>query len=233
MLLKIVLLYGVSMGYSAVRYIVFAPQNLEHLPVFVLNKGISMAAALCFAMAFWVQWRRLRGAIDGGMGGIEPATWFRAGVVGVFAHIPMSLAILRPAYFKEFFLGERFSFTGEAVFLFGAATAGGIYLLSRTTWSQRDRWWLSLATLATLLAHTLCMGIARGLNINRSHAYLPPMWLLSLIGIALGMIFLLMSRPRTPAAAAMPVRSRDTMAAAADNADSRAATPSAAGERTR
>jgi hypothetical protein len=185
-------LYLCSMIYSAVRYVVFMPDNLANLPVFVLNKGISMAAALCFAIAFCQQWRRQRRAAVT----VEPITWFRAGVVGVVAHIPMSLAILRPSYFREFFAGDRLSLNGEAVFLFGALTAGGIHLLTRTNWTPLHRWWLSLATMSLLFSHTLFMGIARGLNINRSHAYLPPMWLLSLIGIAMGLGFVLMSRPR-------------------------------------
>jgi hypothetical protein len=204
---KIVLLYAVAMVYATVRYVVFAPANLEHLPVFVLNKGMAMAAAFCFALAFWRQWRQQRGSPEG----IEPAMWFRAGIFGVFAHVPMSLAILHPGYFKEFFAGDRLSFNGEAVFLFGALATGGIYLLSRTSWTALQRWWLSLATIAVLFSHTLCMGIARGLNINQSHAYLPPMWLLSLVGITLGAGFLLLSPPRrltasTPEEGTRPTR---------------------------
>lgn len=200
--LKIVLLFAFSIVYSVVRYVVFAPKNLPNLPVFVVNKGVSMTAAFCFALAFWGQWRRMRGAI----GGTEPATWFRAGVFGAIWHIPMSLAILRPAYFKEFFASAdpavggaadamRMTLNGEAVFMFGALTAGGVYLLTRQHWTPMQRWLLSAATVATLFAHTLCMGIARGINITASHAYLPPIWLLSLVGIALGAAFLLMSRP--------------------------------------
>lgn len=200
---KIVILFAASIVYSTMRYIVFAPKNLPNLPVFVVNKGVSMAAALCFALAFRQQWRRMRGATDG----TEPATWFRAGVLGAIWHVPMSLAILRPGYFKEFFSTDpaaagRMTFNGEAVFLFGALTAGGIYLLTRPQWTPIQRWRLSLATVLVLFAHTLCMGIARGLNINASHAYLPPMWLLSLVGIALGLGFLLMSRPLPGAAIA-------------------------------
>lgn len=185
------LFYVLCMTYSAIRYVVFAPQNLQNLPIFVLNKGISMGAALCFALAFWFGWRKIETRFSSNATG-----WFRAGVWGVVAHIPMSLAILRPAYFKEFFAGERLSLTGEAVFLFGAVTAGGIYLLTRMSWTPLQRWQLSLAAMSTLFAHTMFMGVARGLNINKSHAYLPPMWLLSLIGIACGIAFLLMSRPK-------------------------------------
>jgi hypothetical protein len=39
------------------------------------------------------------------------------------------------------------------------------------------------------------MGWCRGLNMTASHAYLPPMWLLSAIGIALGGWWLMRSRP--------------------------------------
>jgi hypothetical protein len=196
---RIIFLFAISIAYSAVRYIAFAPQNLPNLPVYVVNKGVSMAAAFSFALAFWQQWRRNRGAI----GGTEPSWWFRAGIFGAIWHIPMSLAILRPSYFKEFFDADsagRMSFNGEAVFMFGALTAGGIYLLTSQQWTAMQRWWLSLATMSVLFAHTLCMGIARGLNINASHAYLPPMWLLSLMGIMLGAGFLLMCRPMNDAA---------------------------------
>lgn len=190
--MKIVSVYLGAIVYSAVRYVVFAPKNLEQLPVFVTNKGVSMAAALCFALAFWQQWRARS---SNAVACPETASWFRAGLFGALAHVPMSLAILRPSYFSEFFAGDRLSFNGEAVVLFGGLTVAGLYLLGRLQWTPRHRWWLSLVTMATLLAHALSMGIARGLNINRSHAYLPPMWLLSVIGIAMGMGFLLVSYP--------------------------------------
>lgn len=176
--------------------------------MFVVNKGVSMAAACCFGLAFWQQWRRIHGA----GGGIEPAVWFRAGSYGVICHVPMSLAILRPSYFQEFFLpggGDRMNFQGEAVCLFGALTAGGVYLLTRSQWTPLQRWWLSLAMITVLFCHTLCMGIARGLNINASHGYLPPMWLLSLLGIVGGACFLLGCRPGRPAAEGADVERPD------------------------
>lgn len=195
---RVLCLYAVAVTYSAIRYVVFAPKNLEHLPVFVVNKGVSMAAAFCFALAFWVQWRGRRSGADAQPSG---RLWFRAGLVGVFLHVPMSLAILTGNYFPEFFHESgRMSFRGEAVFLFGALTVGGMYLLTRQDWSPGQRWGLSLATMAMLFTHTLFMGLSRGLNINASHAYLPPMWLLSLIGIGLGLAFVVTDRPKAAAA---------------------------------
>jgi hypothetical protein len=187
----VVFVYAAALVYAVVRYVAFAPKNLDHLPAFVLNKGVSMAAALCFAAGFREQWRRARGA----PGRTDPGAWFRAGAFGAAAHVPLAVAVLRPGYFAEFFAGDRLGFTGEAVVLFGGLTAAGVYLLGRPAGTPRGQWWLAVGTVAALAAHTLSMGIARGLNINRSHAYLPPMWLLSLIGVVMGAGYLLRCRP--------------------------------------
>lgn len=191
----ILALYVVSVVYAMIRYVAFAPKNLENLPVFIVNKGISMAAAICFAIGFFCQLRQLRGAANAG----DPSAWFRAGVFGAVMHIPMSLAILRPAYFKEFFKGDRLSFAGEMVFFFGGLTAACIFLLLRTGWTAMARWWLSLACMTALLVHVCAMGYCRGLNINKTHAYMPPMWALSAVAVTIGIGWLLWSRPRDSA----------------------------------
>ena len=202
-MLSILALYAASVVYSAIRYVVFAPKNLENLPVFVVNKGVSMAAALCFAFGFWAQLRKFRGKSPA----VAPADWFRAGVFGAIWHIPMSLAILRPGYFKEFFAkaadgsvphDARMSFEGELVFMFGGLAAAGVFLLLRPQWNAVTRWWLSLGTMGVLFAHVVAMGYCRGLNINKTHAYLPPMWFLSAIGIALALWWLLRTPRREP-----------------------------------
>jgi hypothetical protein len=194
----IVGLYAAAIVYSSVRYIVFAPKNLGNLPVFVVNKGVSMAAAICFGIAFLQMLRVKRGAAVK----VSANAWFRAGVFGAIWHIPMSLAILEPAYFKEFFTVTesgtpgRMNFGGEMVFAFGGLAAGMLYLVTRPSWTAVQRWWLSLGTMLMLQTHVLAMGYCRGLNINASHAYLPPMWLISAVMIFVGIVVLLFTRPR-------------------------------------
>jgi hypothetical protein len=203
-------LYVGSIIYALIRYVAFAPSNLHHIPAFITNKGVAMAAAFCFAMGIVQQLRTARGAqaAIGAPAAPDAAAWFRAGVFGVIWHVPMSLAILRPSYFKEFFepmpasadaavlaAGPRMSLEGELVFLCGGLAAGLIFLLLRPTWTPLTRWRLSLGAMLVLLAHTLAMGYCRGLNINASHAYLPPMWLLGSLGILGGIVVLLMTKP--------------------------------------
>lgn len=193
--MAVVWLYVVCLVYSVVRYVAFAPQNAENIPVFIANKGLAMAAALCFSAGLMATWRA---------GKTDAATWFRAGVWGVVAHVPMSLAILTPAYFKEFFaditaagpVGPRMNLAGELVILFGGMTLATVMLQLRQQISASTRWWLSLLMMSVLLVHILSMGASRGLNINVKHAYLPPMWLLSAIGVAAGLVIVLRTRPR-------------------------------------
>lgn len=188
----ILILYIVGTIYAIVRYVAFTPDNISNLPVFIINKGVSMSAALCFAIGFLQQLRKQGGSPIT----VDSSSWFRAGVFGAIVHIPISLAILRPTYFPEFFIeGDRLSFPGEMVFLFGGLTAAGIFLLMRPAWNASTRWWLSIGAMLTLMTHVLAMGYCRGLNFNRSYAYLPPMWLLSAVGIALALWWLLRSRP--------------------------------------
>ncbi|MFM8642168.1 MAG: hypothetical protein ACKOV8_12070 [Phycisphaerales bacterium] len=194
----IVALYAASVAYAIIRYVAFTPANAGNIPVFIVNKAVAMAAVLCLAVGFLAACRRMRGRPVR----IDPATWFRAGIFGAVWHVPMALAILDPAYFKEFFAvpadpaaPPRLSTAGEVVFMFGGLAAATVFLLLRPHWTPRERWRLSLAASAVLLCHVLSMGWCRGVNMTAKHAYLPPMWLLSAIGIALGAWWLLRSRP--------------------------------------
>lgn len=199
----IIALFASSLVYAVVRYVAFTPKNLPNIPLFVVNKAVAMAAALCFVAAFVQLLRGQRGTPTS----VDSGAWFRAGVFGVVWHIPMALALIRPGYFNEFFApgadgaaaSGRMSFAGELVLCFGGLAVGTIYLLSRPQCPPMTRWRLSLSAMAMLLVHVLAMGYCRGLNINAGHGYLPPMWLLSAIGAAVGFIVLLMSRPKASA----------------------------------
>jgi hypothetical protein len=190
----LVWIYSSALVYALIRYVVFAPKNLENIPIFVFNKGFSMAAALCFSFAFFLKYRdRTKDRVD--TTDDRAALWFRAGTMGAIAHIPLSLSILKPSYFPEFFGEERFHFLGETVVLLGSLSAVGLYSLTRQRISTHARWVLSMVFLTTLSGHVLAMGWCRGIHFNAQHAYLPPMWLLSLIGLIGGLAYCWKVRP--------------------------------------
>lgn len=128
---KIGLLFAGSAAYAAIRYVVFQPDHLHHVPLFIANKAISMGAAFSFAIAFWHQ-RGTRRSEPGGEVPCRSDAWLRAGVVGSLIHILMSVNLLRPGYFEEFFQSDqRMTGSGELIVALGAFAAGLLYLLTR------------------------------------------------------------------------------------------------------
>jgi hypothetical protein len=170
-----------SVVYALVRYVAFAPANSEHIPVFILNKAVSMAGALALVAALW---HRYRGRAE------AAGRYFNLTLVLVVMHVPMSLTVLRPGYFPEFFEsdGARLRLMGEMVFFFGAAALGLTWLLAQGQLVAKLRDRLGVLLLAVISAHVAAMGACRGIHINAKHAYLPPMWMLSLIALVIALI---------------------------------------------
>jgi hypothetical protein len=170
-----------SIVYALVRYVAFAPENMEHIPVFILNKAVSMAGALTLIAALW---NRYRGRIE------VAVRYFNITLALVVMHVPMALTVLRPGYFPEFFEpdGARLRLMGELVFLFGAAGLGLTWLLAQGQLIAQMRERAGLLLLAVISAHVGAMGICRGIHINAKHAYLPPMWMLSLIALVIALV---------------------------------------------
>jgi hypothetical protein len=75
--------------YAVVRYCGFGGVSPIHVPVFVLNKSISMSAAMALLMASVSFMRSRRDAT---------VFWSKACTHLAFIHILMSLAFLSPGY---------------------------------------------------------------------------------------------------------------------------------------
>jgi len=172
-----------SLIYALVRYVTFSPKYAEHIPSFIVNKAVGMAAAFLLVGALLY---KCRGDIE------KSGAYFRAASFAVFVHIPLSLGLLRPGYFPDFFSkeGSTLNFWAEMVMLCGALGVALFWQNSRDR-SSHDASKLGIALLAVIFCHVGAMGICRGLNINAKHAYLPPMWMLSLIGIGVGIVGLI------------------------------------------
>lgn len=182
--MKMLRLLIISFIYAVVRYVAFTPVNAEHIPVLIINKVVSTAAAFALVYALWSQHK----------GRTETAArYFKFVLVMVVMHVPMSLTLLRPGYFNEFFHadGEQLHLLGELVVFFGAAALALVWLLSQGDLIAKMRQRLGLLLLVILTCHVAAMGACRGFNINAKHAYLPPMWLLCglvlLVGLGLGL----------------------------------------------
>src|SRR4051812_48731969 len=80
---------GGSVLYTLVRYVAFLPENAA-MPMFLLNKAVSMAGAIFLVVALF---HRLRDRQA------QAAFFFQVMLFAIVMHVALSLALLKPAYF--------------------------------------------------------------------------------------------------------------------------------------
>lgn len=189
--------------YAALRYLVFGDVAVDQLPVFVMNKALSMAGLVLIALA--VGARPIVRAL--------PALgWLKAdrralGMAGLgFAgvHTALSLMLLNPAYFGKIYSAAagRMSLWAELSMLAGAVALALLVWQSRITGNGKTgddaarrasthRRWLGTGVLALTLLHVAFMGWPGWLAPGDWPGGMPPITLLSagvaLVGVALGL----------------------------------------------
>lgn len=72
---QIAAVYLIALVYAVVRYVAFNPENASIVPVFVVNKAVAMAMAICFLMGIVCQRRAERRSAQSP----DAVRWFRAG----------------------------------------------------------------------------------------------------------------------------------------------------------
>jgi len=183
--------------YAIVRYAGFGNVPLIHIPVYIMNKAISMTAAESLFMASLALVRADKIALR---------FWSNAALQLVFVHVFLSLGILSKGYYGTFFEGDKMNLTGELVLLSGAL---GVYCFWRLQSAGLDP--ALRRTLKTLLCglvagHLFTMGFDGWLQVKRWNGGLPPITLLSFLLVVPS---LLMSLRTKGAAVAAPVSGRD------------------------
>lgn len=80
------------MAYAVSRYNVFSDVPWSSLPLYVTNKAVSYAGLIFLGLSLVTR------------DGARRKTWGQTGAVCIGGHIPMSLMILNPHYFAEFYV---------------------------------------------------------------------------------------------------------------------------------
>lgn len=118
-----------TLAYATIRYVVFGPWNVGHIPLYVLNKAISWSALWLVALALAL----------GPLARLAPRRfakhlWRRRylGIMGFLLaslHVVMSLAILNYAYYRQFFR-QAFELTALAEFSMAMGALAWFLLLA-------------------------------------------------------------------------------------------------------
>ncbi len=190
------IVFFITLSYAIIRYNVIKGVAAQHIPLFISNKAIALAAVILIALSydfgpFARVWPRVFVP--------ELATRKFFGLLGfgfAAAHVLMSLLLFNPTYYPKFFteVGEL-NLTGELSMLFGIVaflifSAVAITSLPSVEKSIEKRNWQALQRLGYLafflvMVHVLVMGLEGWLKPAGWPGGLLPISLVAFIIIAL------------------------------------------------
>jgi len=162
----------ISTMYAVIRYAGYGNVSLIHLPVYILNKGISMTATVSLFIASICLVRAEK---------VGVRFWTDACSQLVFIHIFLSLCIFTKGYFAKFFSGDQMSLTGEMVLLTGVLAIYCFWRLQSAEVKPAVRQALTILACALVAGHLFVMGYDGWLQVRKWNGGLPPITLLSFI----------------------------------------------------
>lgn len=171
--------------YAVLRYAGFGHVSPIHIPVYLLNKAVSMTAAFSLLMASLGLIRTQREVFD---------FWRKACMNLVFIHVLLSLAIFNKGYFPKWFNGDMMSLTGEITLLLGALGVYCFWRLLTFEMTPHVRKTMMAAASALVAGHLFVMGYDGWLTVQQWNGGLPPITLLSFLLVVSGLaVFVLAS----------------------------------------
>ncbi len=207
--------WGLALAYAIVRYHLFGGVEWSHLPAYVMNKSVSLAAIAFLCCSYltgkWIN------AYPNDVSRRRSLAKF-LGLTGLYfagVHILLTLALLSPLNYPKFFLadGGKMNLTGELAILFGALAISFLMFPAITTlpmmyealggerWQRAQR--MGYWAVAMVAGHTLTMGWKGWLDPSGWHGGMPP---ITMLGFALAAAALLakLTHARSEGAAGRP-----------------------------
>lgn len=193
------IIVGISLSYAILRYNVFAGVTWSHLPLFINNKAISLAAVIFIGASYLIG--KFGTCLPFHPGNLKILIEFSglAGFSLAALHSLISLLLFTPAYYPKFFFeDESMNLTGELSMLFGVLslwclTVTAIHsmpymskALGAKRWKQGQQ--MGYACLALAGGHVLVMGLAGWLKPGEWHGFLPPISLLAFIAAVIPLL---------------------------------------------
>ncbi len=191
-----VFLFGVPLTYAVVRYHLIKGVEWSHLPLYIANKAISLAAVVFIACSYLIG-RTLRVYADDP--GRRLVLIKFCGLIGfslAAIHAFMSLLLFSPEYYPKFFLENgKMNLVGELGMAFGVLSLWCLSITAITSlpfmydavgadrWSRGQR--MGYLCLALAAGHVLVMGLSGWLAPAGWPGGLPPISMLAFFAAAL------------------------------------------------
>jgi DMSO/TMAO reductase YedYZ heme-binding membrane subunit len=200
----LILLLGVPMTYAIVRYHIFEGVAWSHFPIYIANKGASLAAVFFIATSY-LTGKSLR-VYEGDAEKRLILIKF-CGLIGfslASIHCLMSLLLISPDYYPKFFLETgKMNLTGELSIVFGILSLWCLAVTSITSlpfmydavgaerWQRGQR--MGYLSLALAGGHVLVMGLSGWLAPGAWAGGMPPVSLVAFIGATVPLLLKLFS----------------------------------------
>ncbi len=199
------LLLGIALSYAVIRYHIFASVDWTHLPLFILNKALALAAVFFISMSYVV------GKLIKTYSNDPPKQLILVKFCGLMGfsmaalHALMALLLFSPDYYPKFFdITGRLNITGELSMLFGILSLWCLSVTAITSlpfmieavgvdrWKRGQR--LGYVSLLISGGHVLVMGLTGWLTPAGWHGYLPPVSLVAFSVVLLVLLVKIVNR---------------------------------------
>lgn len=193
-----------SLAYATIRYVLLGPVSTDQLPLFIVNKALSLSGLLLMAASLVCGPLIRGGGPEAAKHPLHPRRLGWAGLVCSALHCGISLLILDPHYFGKFFRPDhRMTWQAEASMLAGLLAVAVMLWQAVISLQSTDHRKvvhptgddavahpknLGAAVVILGAAHVLLMGFSGWFQPSRWHASLPP---ITLIGFSVAAVALL------------------------------------------
>ena len=171
-----------TFAYTLLRYVGFGEVDMTQIPVFLINKSISMSSVV---FLFLSAYHTYKNQIT------ESKFWGRDALYSAILHILFSVSILSASYYSKLFLENRLTLQGGLFIFFGICAIFLFIVHKNPELKDKDcRTYCQLAALC-LLGHLFFLGYSGWFNIDSWYGYLPPISLLSFLFVLAAEFFYL------------------------------------------
>ncbi|MCK0144830.1 hypothetical protein MWU78_04105 [Arenibacter sp. F26102] len=198
-------IFGISMGYAVLRYNVVGTVAWKDLPIFILNKGVSLAAIVLLAFSFSIRPLTNLGMPYLNLGLESRKVLGISGLLLTIFHVLLSFLIFNPQYYPKFFAGDdSLSIIGNFSLLSGMASFMilGIYHWCFNNRSRGKEMLIEIITskkfllglLFLLGIHLFFMGYSTWSTPAKWQGGLPPISLISFVVVLFGFVVNVLGR---------------------------------------
>ncbi len=182
MLIRIAILLLITTIYALVRYTIYGPVSVVHIPIYLLNKSIALATVCCLLFVVVSLCKQAQQQVK---------FWGIASFHLASIHVVMSTTILSSDYFPAFFNNNQMNFMGELTVLFGILSGYALWFARHPkSTSVQPKVFQCIASVF-ILGHLFSIGYSVWFNIGRWHGGLPPISLISFIIVMTSLLLLI------------------------------------------